>query len=64
MKFSPKCRTKKLGMIYNTIFGSFAHFSIGKGPIFGPKPGLGKIPGNIMSDWIILEISNILLEIV
>ena len=34
MKFSPKCRTKKLG--------NFAHFLIGKGPIFFPKSGLGK----------------------
>ena len=40
MKFSPKCRSKKWGMIY-TILGSFAHFWIGKGPIFGPKSGLG-----------------------
>ena len=38
MKFSRKCRTKKLRMIY-TISGSFAHLIIGKGPIFGPKSG-------------------------
>ena len=41
MKFPPKCRTKKLGMIY-TILGHLAHFLIGMGPIFGPKSGLGK----------------------
>ena len=41
MKFQPKCRTKKLGMIY-TILGSFAHFLIGKWSIFGPKSALGK----------------------
>ena len=41
MTFSPNCRTKKLGMIY-IIFGRFAHFLIGKGPLFGPKSGLGK----------------------
>ena len=38
MKFSPKCRTKKLGI----ILGSFCSFLIGKGPIFGPKSGVGK----------------------
>ena len=38
MKFSQKCKTNKLGMIY-TILESFL---IGKGPIFGPKTGLGK----------------------
>ena len=41
MKFSPKCRTKKLGMIY-TIPGCFCSFLIGKGLLFGPKSGLGK----------------------
>ena len=41
MKFSPECRTKKLGMTYTT-FGSFSHFSIGKGLLFGPKSGQGK----------------------
>ena len=53
MKFSPKCRSKKLRMTY-IILGSFclffnwegadilACFLIGKGPIFGPKSGLGK----------------------
>ena len=33
MKFSPKYKAKKLGMIY-TILGSFAHFLIGKRLIF------------------------------
>ena len=43
IKFSPKCRTKKLGMIY-TILGGFSSFlnCIGLWPIFGPKSGLGK----------------------
>ena len=31
MKFSPKCRTKKLGMIY-TILGRFCSFLIGMEP--------------------------------
>ena len=39
--FSPDCRAKKLGMLF-TILGSFAHFWIGKGPIFCPRIGLGK----------------------
>ena len=43
MKFSLKCRTQILGMIY-TILGSFCSFLIGKGPLLGPKSGLGKIP--------------------
>ena len=38
VKFSPKCRTKKLGMQY-TILSSFF---ICKVPIFGPKSCLGK----------------------
>ena len=41
IKFSPKCKPKKLGMIY-TIWEVFAHLLIGKGQIFGPKTGLGK----------------------
>ena len=42
MKFSPKCKTKKFGILY-TILGSFAHFSIGKGQIFDKKiPDLEK----------------------
>ena len=37
MKFQPKCRTKKLRMIY-IILGSFCpFFLIGKGPIFRPR---------------------------
>ena len=36
MKFSPKCRTKNMGMI-NTILGSFGSFLIGKEPLYGPK---------------------------
>ena len=39
MKFSPKCRTKKMGMIY-TIMEVVAHFLIGKGSILGPKSDL------------------------
>ena len=44
MRFSPECRTKKLGMIIMiyTILGSFCSFLNGKGPILGPKSGLGK----------------------
>ena len=42
MKFSPKCRAMKLGMIY-TILGILAHFLIGKGPIW-PR----KIPGVLL----------------
>ena len=41
MKFSPKSRTKKLGIIY-TILGSFCSFLNWEGLIFGPKSGLGK----------------------
>ena len=43
MKFSPKSRTKKLGMI-SPFWEAFAHLilCIGKGPIFGLKSGLGK----------------------
>ena len=44
MKFSPKCRTKKLGMIY-TILGSFAMFLIGEGLIYiQPQIRPRKIP--------------------
>ena len=46
MECSPKCRTKKLGMIY-TILEVFVHFLIGKGPMFGPKSGLGKYCVNL-----------------
>ena len=41
MKFSPKCRTKKLGMLY-TILVYFCSFLNGKGRLFSPKSGLGK----------------------
>ena len=42
MKFSQKCVSKKLGMVY-ILLGNFClFFLIGKGPIFGPKSGLGK----------------------
>ena len=43
MKFSPKFRTKKLGMIY-TILGSFCSFFIGKGPDVWSEIRLRKIP--------------------
>ena len=42
MKFSPKCRTKKLGMIYTILECFCLYFLIGKETIFGPKSGLGK----------------------
>ena len=48
MKFSPKCRTKKLGMIY-TIVGSFCYFLNWKGAIYGPKSGLGKSLYNVFT---------------
>ena len=41
MKFSAKCRTKKLGMIY-TILGSLYLFFNLEGAFFLPKSGLGK----------------------
>ena len=41
MKFSPKCRTKKLGMIY-TILGSFCPFLNWEGVDIRPKSGLRK----------------------
>ena len=41
MKFLPKYRTKKSGMIYTVLVKFFAHSLIGKGPIFSPKSGLG-----------------------
>ena len=43
MKFSPKCRTKKLGMIY-TIFGSFCSIRVGGGADIRPEIRLRKIP--------------------
>ena len=41
MKFSPKCRTKKLGMICTT-FGSFCSYFKSDGADIGPKSGLEK----------------------
>ena len=41
MKIALKCRTN---IIIYTFMEIFAHFQIGKGWIFGPKSGLGKIP--------------------
>ena len=41
MKFSPKCRTKKLGMIY-TILGSFCSFLNWEGVGIRPQIVLGK----------------------
>ena len=36
------CRTKKLGMKHTNLGSFFAHFLIGKGPIYCPKSGLEK----------------------
>ena len=36
MKFSPKCRTKKLGMI-NTVLGSFCSFFNWEGTVIRPQ---------------------------
>ena len=44
MKFSPKCRTKKLGMIC-TILGSFCSFLNWEGAAVWPQIRPGKIPG-------------------
>ena len=41
MKFSAKCRTKKLGVVYS-FWEVFAQFLIRKGPIIGPKSDPGK----------------------
>ena len=46
MKFSPKCRTKKLGMIY-TILGSFCSFLNWEGADIWPRIRPRKIPGLI-----------------
>ena len=43
MKFSPKCRTKKLGMIY-TILESFCSFSNWDGADIRPQIRPRKIP--------------------
>ena len=44
IKFSPKCRTKKLGMIY-TILGSLCSFLNWEGDNIRPQIGPWKIPG-------------------
>ena len=44
MKFAPKCRTKKLGMIY-TILGSFCSFFNWEGVDILPQIRPRKIPG-------------------
>ena len=55
MKFLRICRTKKLGMInMYIILGSFYLFFVGKGPIFGPKSGLGKSESPMGSQDILL----------
>ena len=62
MKFSPKCRTKKLGTIY-TFWEVFVYFLTGKGPIFGPKSGLGKylsFRGSFMSAHVLLNLLTLL----
>ena len=41
MKFSPKCRTKKVGMIY-TILGSFPSFFNWEWAVIRPQIRLGK----------------------
>ena len=46
MKFSPKCRTKKLGMIY-TIFGNCCSFLNREGAIIRPQIWPRKIPGKV-----------------
>ena len=43
MKFAPKCRNKKLGMIY-TILGSFCSFLNWIGAIIRPQIRPRKIP--------------------
>ena len=43
MKFSPKCRTKKLGMIY-TVLRSFCSFLNWEGAIIQPQIEPRKIP--------------------
>ena len=45
MKFSPKCRTKKFGMIY-TILGSFCSFFIWEGADIQPQIRPRKITGS------------------
>ena len=50
MKFSPQCRTKKLGMIY-TILGSFCSFLNWEGTDIWPKIRPRKIPVNSPTGW-------------
>ena len=40
MKFSPKNVELRNCKLYTQFSEVFAHFLIGKGPIFGPKSGL------------------------
>ena len=47
IKLLPKCRTKKMGMIY-TIFWSFCSFFNWEGLIFIPKSGLGSFLYNVI----------------
>ena len=48
MKFSPKCRTKKLGMIYIVnIFGSFCSFLSWEGANIQPQIRPRKIPDTV-----------------
>ena len=44
MKFAPSCRAIELGMLFTSL-GSFYLIRIGKGPVFGPKIGVGKSLG-------------------
>ena len=54
MKFPPKCRTKKLGMIY-TIFGSVCSFLNWKGADIRPRIRPRKIPAVMI---VILEMKE------
>ena len=60
MKFSPKCRTKKLGMIY-TILGSFCSFSNWEGANIRPQIRLRKIPG--MGDVLVGQVSYVVVHL-
>ena len=50
MKFSPKCRTKKLGMVY-TIFGSFCSFLNWEGADIRSQIRSRKIPEVYFNEW-------------
>ena len=51
MKFSPNCRTTKLGMIY-AFLERFYSLLIGNGSIFNPKSGLGKsLDPQVSGQW-------------